>query len=60
MLRGEIDKVEGTLREHGAEMQQGLGKSMGSITVDREVVTGDNPMAVNALGDKFLEMLQAK
>jgi putative intracellular protease/amidase len=60
MLRGEIDKVEGTLREHGAEMQEGLGKSMGSITVDREVVTGDNPMAVNALADKFLEMLEAK
>jgi putative intracellular protease/amidase len=33
---------------------------MGSITVDREVVTGDNPMAVNALADKFLEMLEAK
>lgn len=33
---------------------------MGSITVDREVATGDNLMAANALGDKFLEMLAAK
>lgn len=60
MLRGEIDKVEGTLSDHGADMQQGVAKSMGSITVDREVVTGDNPMAANALGYKFLEMLAAK
>jgi putative intracellular protease/amidase len=60
MMRGEIDKVESTLRDHGADMQQGVAKSMGSITVDREVATGDNPMAANALGDKFLEMLAAK
>lgn len=60
MLRGEIAKVEGTLRDEGADMQESVAKSMGSITVDREVVTGDNPMAANALGDKFLEMLSAK
>lgn len=60
MLRGEIDKVEGTLREEGADMQEGIAKSLGSITVDREVITGDNPMAANAIGDKFLEMLKAK
>jgi putative intracellular protease/amidase len=60
MLRGEITKVEGTLREEGADMQEGIAKSLGSITVDREVVTGDNPMAANAIGDKFLEMLAAK
>jgi putative intracellular protease/amidase len=60
MLRGEIDKVEATLRDHGADMQQGVAKSLGSITVDREVVTGDNPMAADALGDRFLEMLAAK
>jgi putative intracellular protease/amidase len=60
ILRGEIDKVEGTLRENGADMQEGVAKSMGSITVDREVITGDNPMAANAIGDKFLEMLAAK
>jgi putative intracellular protease/amidase len=60
MLRGEISKVEGTLREEGADMQEGIAKSLGSITVDREVITGDNPMAANAIGDKFLEMLKAK
>jgi putative intracellular protease/amidase len=60
VFRGEIDKVEGTLRQEGADMQEGVAKSMGSITVDRELVTGDNPMAANALGDKFLEMLAAK
>ena len=57
MLRGEIDKVESTLREEGADMQEGVAKSMGSITVDRELITGDNPMAANAIGDKFLEMM---
>ena len=60
VFRGEIDKVEGTLREEGADMQEGIAKSLGSITVDRELVTGDNPMAANAIGDKFLEMLAAK
>jgi putative intracellular protease/amidase len=60
IFRGEIDKVESTLREEGAEMQEGIAKSMGSITVDRELITGDNPMAANAIGDKFLEMMAAK
>lgn len=59
MLRGEIDKVEKTLRENGADMQEGVAKSLGSITVDREVVTGDNPMSADAIGDKFLEMMAA-
>ena len=59
-FRGEITKVEGTLREEGADMQEGIAKSLGGITVDRELVTGDNPMAANAIGDKFLEMLAAK
>jgi len=59
ILRGEIEKVESRLREAGAIMQTGVGEKVGSITVDREVVTGGNPMAANALGDKFLEMLRA-
>jgi putative intracellular protease/amidase len=59
-FRGEIDKVEGTLRKEGADMQEGVAKSLGSITVDRELVTGDNPMSAAAIGDKFLEMLAAK
>lgn len=60
IFRGEITKVEGTLREEGADMQEGIAKTLGSITVDREVITGDNPMSANAIGDKFLEMLAAK
>ncbi|RYP39092.1 hypothetical protein DL767_002355 [Monosporascus sp. MG133] len=60
MLRGEIDKVESSLRESGAEMVEGLGEKAGAITVDREVVTGGNPMAADALGNKFLQMLKAQ
>lgn len=59
LLRGEIDKVEANLREAGADMQEGMGEKVGSITVDREVVSGGNPMAAATLGDKFLEMLKA-
>lgn len=60
ILQGEITKVESTLREEGADIQEGIVKSLGSITVDRELVTGDNPTSANAIGDKFLEMLAAK
>ncbi|KAK4118529.1 class I glutamine amidotransferase-like protein [Parathielavia appendiculata] len=60
IFRGEIDKVEGTLRKEGVDMQEGLAKSLGSITVDRELITGDNPMSADALGNKFLEMLATK
>jgi putative intracellular protease/amidase len=59
-FRGEISKTEGTLRAEGADMQEGVAKSLGSITVDRELITGDNPMSANAIGDKFLEMLEVK
>jgi putative intracellular protease/amidase len=57
---GEIEKVESALKKEGAEMVTGLSTMAGSITVDREVVSGGNPMAANALGDKFIEMMQAK
>jgi putative intracellular protease/amidase len=59
LLRGEIAKVESSLRDAGADMQEGLGEKFGTITVDREVVSGGNPMAADVLGDKFLEMLKA-
>lgn len=58
-FRGEVDKVESTLRNEGAEMIEGIGKSLGSITVDREVVSAANPMGADALGKKFIEMLGA-
>jgi putative intracellular protease/amidase len=57
MLGGEIPKVETQLAEAGAEMQTGLGEKAGYVTVDKEVVTGGNPLAAEPLGDKFLEML---
>lgn len=60
MLGGDIPKVESQLAEAGADMQTGLGEKAGYITVDRELVTGGNPFAADALGDKFLEMLEAK
>jgi putative intracellular protease/amidase len=57
VLRGEVTKVESALREEGAEMVEGISTALGSITVDREVVSGANPMAVDALGKKFIEMM---
>jgi putative intracellular protease/amidase len=57
VLRGEVPKVESRLREEGAEMVEGVAKSAGSITVDREVVSAANPMGADALGKRFLEML---
>ncbi|TCD62253.1 hypothetical protein EIP91_007130 [Steccherinum ochraceum] len=57
---GTIDKVESTLRAEGAEMIAGTGQKFGSITVDREVVSGANPLAADALGAHFVEMLQGK
>jgi hypothetical protein len=50
--------VEGTSREKGADIQEGVTKSLlSSITLDPEVVTGDDPMAASAVGDGFLEMM---
>lgn len=57
MLGGEIKKVEGTLRDSGANMVEGAREKVGYITVDREVVTGGNPMAADSLGKQFVKML---
>lgn len=60
VMRGEIVKVEETLlREADADIQPGLGGIPGAISVDREVVSGGNPLAANALGDEFLDMMRA-
>lgn len=59
VFRGEVDKVESTLREQGAEMVEGVTTALGSITVDREVVSAANPMGADALGKKFIEMMGA-
>lgn len=57
MQGGEIPKVESTLSAEGADMISTVGNKIGSITVDREVVSGANPMAAEGLGKKFVEML---
>ena len=56
---GEIPKVESTLAAEGAQMVSTAGKKLGGITIDREVVSGANPMAAEALGAKFVDMLGA-
>jgi len=60
LLWGEIEKVESALRNEGAEMVEGVGTSLGKITVDREVVSTANPMGADALADKFLQMLKGQ
>lgn len=53
-------KVESALSDAGAELVTGLGEKFGSITVDREIVSGDNPMAAQSLGEQFIKMLSVK
>ncbi|KAI7970817.1 hypothetical protein EIK77_007997 [Talaromyces pinophilus] len=60
MLGGEIKKVEGTLRDAGANMVEGVREKVGYITIDREVVTGGNPMAADDLGKQFVRMLAGR
>lgn len=58
MKRGEVEiKVESTLAAEGAEMVSGMGEKVGNITIDRELITGANPMAASGLGEKFVQML---
>lgn len=59
VLRGEIPKVESSLRESGAIMVEGPKEKVGETTVDREVISGGNPMAANSLGNQFLSKLSA-
>lgn len=57
LLGGEIEKVESALKEHGAIMVEGAPEKIGGTTLHRELVSGGNPLAANALGDRFLKML---
>lgn len=58
-MRGEVPvKVESALGAEGAQMITSTSQKLGSITVDRELVTGSNPMAANSIGAKFVEMLK--
>ncbi|KAI0702335.1 ThiJ/PfpI family protein [Cytidiella melzeri] len=59
MKGGEIPaKVESTLASEGAEMVSSVGHKLGSITVDRELISGANPMAANAIGAEFVNKLK--
>ncbi|KAK7689156.1 hypothetical protein QCA50_007847 [Cerrena zonata] len=55
---GTVPKVESTLALEGAVMVTGAAQKAGAVTVDREVVSGSNPMAAEGLGKRFVEMLQ--
>lgn len=57
VMGGEIEKVESKLASEGAVMVEGAGEKIGNTTLSRELVTGGNPMAANALGDRFLRMI---
>ena len=52
-------KVESTLAQEGAEMVTGFGQKVGSITTDRELISGSNPMAANGIGEEFVNRLKA-
>lgn len=57
MWGGEVEKVESALRNEGAKMIEGAPEKIGGTTLHRELVTGGNPLAANALGDRFLRMI---
>lgn len=54
---GEVAKVESVLANEGALMVEGVGEKFGGTTLHRELVTGGNPLAANALGDRFVRMI---
>jgi putative intracellular protease/amidase len=60
LLAGEIKKTEGSLRDEGAVMVEGSREKVGYITVDKEVVSGGNPMAATTLGSHFVKMLSGR
>ncbi|KAJ6102764.1 class I glutamine amidotransferase-like protein [Penicillium sp. IBT 16267x] len=57
MLGGEIAKTESALKNEGAVMVEGVHEKFGGTTLFRELVTGGNPLAANALGDRFVGMI---
>ncbi|EKV16376.1 ThiJ/PfpI family protein [Penicillium digitatum] len=54
---GQVEKVESTLRNEGAVMVEGVREKTGGTTLHRELVSAGNPMAANALGDRFVRMI---
>lgn len=57
MWGGEVEKVESALRKEGAVMVEGVPEKVGGTTLDHEMVSGANPFAAGALGDRFLRMI---
>jgi len=56
---GTIPKVQSALEQAGAQFVSTTShKMLGAITVDKEVVSGANPVAAGPLANKFLEMLK--
>ena len=45
------------MRDAGAVMVEGAPEKIGGTTLHRELVTGGNPLAANALGERFLKMI---
>jgi len=54
---GEVEKVESALRASGAVMVEGTPEKVGGTTLHRELLSGGNPLAASALGDRFLAMI---
>ncbi|KAJ5940165.1 ThiJ/PfpI [Penicillium verrucosum] len=57
---GEANKVESTLRNEGAVMVEGVREKTGGTTLHRELVSAGNPVAANALGDRFVRMISPR
>lgn len=57
LLGGEVAKTESSLKDAGAIMVEGLPEKFGGTTLHRELVTGGNPLAADALGDRFVRMI---
>lgn len=59
MLGGGIEKVASDLAAEGAIMVEGAKEKIGGTTLDHELLTGGNPVAADALGERFLRMISA-
>jgi putative intracellular protease/amidase len=59
MLGGGIEKVASDLAAEGAIMVEGAKEKVGGTTLDHELLTGGNPVAADALGERFLRMISA-
>ena len=54
---GQAEKVESRLRDEGAVTIKGALEATDGTTMHRELLTGCNPLAMDALADRFLKMI---